>query len=247
VSYNEKHNDANGEDGRDGADDNRSWNCGVEGETDDPEILELRARQRRNFLATLLLSQGVPMLLHGDELGRSQGGNNNAYCQDNDVSWIDWRLDADEAELMNFTGALTAFRRKHPSFQRRRFFEGKPMRRTDALHDIAWFTPAGEEMTEQNWGDDFGRSVAVFLNGDAIADRDPRGERIYDDSFVMAFNAYHEPIGFTLPEEEYGTRWKVVVDTAAGAVEPRDGLELAAGEELNVTGRALTVLQRVAR
>ncbi|RYI98754.1 MAG: glycogen debranching enzyme, partial [Actinomycetales bacterium] len=152
VSYDEKHNEANGEDGRDGADDNRSWNHGVEGETDDPEILALRERQRRNFLATMLLSQGVPMLLHGDELGRTQGGNNNVYCQDNEVAWIDWSLAEDEADLLRFTAALTRLRRQHPVFRRRRFFSVRPVRRDGGLPDIAWFTPTAEEMTDQAWG-----------------------------------------------------------------------------------------------
>ena len=246
VSYDEKHNEANGEEGRDGADDNRSWNHGVEGETDDPEILALRERQRRNFLATMLLSQGVPMLLHGDELGRTQGGNNNVYCQDNEVAWIDWSLAEDEADLLRFTGALTRLRRRHPVFRRRRFFSGRPVRRDGGLPDIAWFTPTAEEMTDQSWGDDFGRSVAVFLNGDAIAERDERGERITDDSFLLAFNAYHEPIQFTLPDGEYGDTWRVVVDTAEGVVEPAGTEPLPAGQSLDVVGRSLVVLQRVA-
>ncbi|WP_229054585.1 glycogen debranching protein GlgX [Aeromicrobium sp. Leaf350] len=247
VSYDEKHNEANGEEGRDGADDNRSWNHGVEGETDDPAILALRERQRRNFLATMLLSQGVPMLLHGDELGRTQGGNNNVYCQDNEVAWIDWSLAGDEADLIRFTGALTRLRRRHPVFRRRRFFSGRPVQRSEKLPDIAWFTPSGEEMTDQSWGDDFGRSVAVFLNGEAIADRDPRGERITDDSFLLAFNAHHEPIQFTLPDGDYGAQWRVVVETAEGVVDPTGGQQLDAGATLDVEGRSLVVLQRVAR
>ncbi|WP_235497531.1 glycogen debranching protein GlgX, partial [Aeromicrobium sp. Leaf272] len=245
VSYEQKHNEANGEDGRDGADDNRSWNCGVEGPTDDPEILELRRRQRRNFLATMLLSQGVPMVLHGDELGRSQGGNNNVYCQDNEVAWVDWDLDEHEHSLLGFTSALAAFRTAHPVFRRRRFFQGKPIRKGDELRDIAWFTPAGEEMTEQNWDDGFGRSIAVFLNGRAIADRDERGERVVDDSFLMAFNAHHEGIEFTVPDGEYASTWAVVVDTASGTVtEPGDEL-VEGGATIELEGRSLVVLQRV--
>ncbi|MCW2823374.1 MAG: glgX [Aeromicrobium sp.] len=246
VSYNDKHNDANGEDGRDGADDNRSWNCGVEGPTDDAEILALRDCQRRNLLATLLLSQGVPMILHGDELGRTQGGNNNAYCQDNEVAWIDWERAESDHALTEFVGALTDFRRRHPAFRRRRFFEGKPIRKGDELGDIAWFTPAGEEMKEQNWDDAFGKSIVVFLNGDAIADRDARGERVVDDSFLMAFNAHHEDIEMTLPAEEYGSGWGVVVDSCAGTVEstPR-GDVLRAGGGFTLPARSLIVLQRV--
>jgi glycogen operon protein len=245
VSYNEKHNEANGEDGRDGADDNRSWNCGVEGPTDDPAVLELRGRQRRNLMATMLLSQGVPMVLHGDELGRTQDGNNNAYCQDNEIAWVEWDLAEDESELLDFTSALTAFRRRHPVFRRRRFFQGKPIRKADELRDIAWFTPSGEEMKEQNWDDAFGRSIAVFLNGDAIADRDVRGMRIVDDSFLLAFNAHDEDIEFTLPEGDYGKTWTVVVDTTTGAVEQPGGDMFESGAAVNVSARSLVVLQRV--
>jgi isoamylase len=246
VAYNEKHNEANGEDGRDGADDNRSWNCGVEGPTEDAEILELRDCQRRNLMATLLLSQGVPMILHGDELGRSQGGNNNAYCQDNEVAWIDWERAEDDHAMTHFVGALTRFRRRHPVFRRRRFFEGKPMRRGDELRDIAWFTPTGEEMEEQNWDDGFGKSVVVFLNGDAITDRDDRGERVVDDSFLMAFNAHHEDIELTLPSQDYGSGWGVVVDSCRGTVETTPmGDTIPAGEHFTLPARSLIVLQRV--
>jgi glycogen operon protein len=246
VSYNDKHNDANGEDGRDGAEDNRSWNCGVEGETDDPAVRELRHRQRRNLMATMLLSQGVPMVLHGDELGRSQGGNNNAYCQDNKIAWIDWDLNEDETELLEFTASLTAFRKRHPVFRRRRFFEGKPVRKADELRDIAWFTPSGDEMEEQNWDDDFGKSIAVFLNGDAIADRDVRGMRITDDSFLLAFNAHSEDIEFTLPGQDYGDSWTVAVDTSTGTVQQPGGAMVEHGGQVNVSARSLVVLQRVA-
>ncbi len=188
VSYNEKHNEANGEDGRDGEDHNRSWNCGVEGPTDDRDVLALRAQQRRNLMATMLLSQGVPMITNGDEFGRTQHGNNNAYCQDNEVSWIDWSLLDTHAELVDFTSALAAFRKAHPVLRRKRFFAGRPIRKDEELRDIAWFTPSGEEMTEQNWGDHFGKCVVVFLNGEGIPDLDARGMRVVDDSFLMAFN-----------------------------------------------------------
>jgi glycogen operon protein len=244
VSYNEKHNEANGEEGRDGADDNRSWNCGVEGPTDDPEVLALRDRQRRNLLATTLLSQGVPMLLHGDEFGRTQQGNNNAYCQDNEISWVDWSLAEQNKDLIEFTGALTAFRKQHPVLRRRRFFQGKPIRSGDELRDIAWFTPAGKEMTEQNWGDDFGRCVVVFLNGEGIPDLDQRGMRVVDDSFLLAFNAHHEDIEVTLPEG-YGPQWTVVVDTATGVVtQPELGQDILAGGKIQLVARSLVVLQR---
>ncbi|MBB5956777.1 glycogen operon protein [Saccharothrix tamanrassetensis] len=245
VSYNDKHNDANGEDGRDGADDNRSWNCGVEGPTDDPEVNELRARQRRNLLATLLLSQGVPMILHGDEIGRTQQGNNNAYCQDNELSWVDWTLIEKNKDLLDFTGALTEFRRKHPVLRRRRFFQGKPIRKGDELRDIAWFTPSGEEMTEQNWGDDFGRCVVVFLNGEGIPDLDQRGMRVLDDSFLLAFNAHHEDIEVTLPDAGYGPQWTTVIDTTTGVVRDADrGEPVPAGGTVTLTARSLVVLQR---
>ncbi|GAA3525354.1 glycogen operon protein GlgX homolog [Aeromicrobium flavum] len=245
VTYNDKHNDANGEDGRDGADDNRSWNCGVEGPTDDPEVLELRRRQRRNLMATLLLSQGVPMILHGDELGRSQYGNNNVYCQDNEVSWVDWDSRAEERALLEFTAALTAFRKRHPVFRRRRFFEGKPVRKTDGLRDIAWFTPAGDEMEEKHWDDDLGKSIAVFLNGNAIADRDARGVRVRGNSFLLAFNAHSEPVDFILPGDDYGSDWRVVVDSSTGAVEQPGAETFGAGATLTVPDRSLVVLERV--
>ena len=247
VSYNEKHNEENGEDSRDGADDNRSWNCGVEGPTDDPEIIELRDCQRRNLMATLLLSQGVPMILHGDELGRTQGGNNNAYCQDNEVAWVDWKSGEDDHAMTHFTGALAAFRAQHPVFRRRRFFEGKPIRKGDELRDIAWFTPAGEEMQEQNWDDGFGKSIVVFLNGDAIADRDSRGERVVDDSFLMAFNAHHEDIEMTVPSSDYGPGWGLVVDSCAGTVASTPMNDIVpAGGTFTIPARSVVVLQRVA-
>ncbi len=245
VSYNEKHNEANGEEGRDGADDNRSWNCGVEGPTDDPEVLELRGRQSRNLLATMLLSQGVPMLLHGDELGRTQGGNNNVYCQDNEIAWVDWELAQTNEDLVEFTRTLIKFRRRHPVFRRRRFFQGKPIRSGDELRDIAWFTPSGEEMKAQNWDDDFGKSIVVFLNGDAIADLDARGMRVVDDSFLMAFNAHFEDIDLTLPDGPYGKAWSVVVDTSSGLVRTKPGETLEAGSTTPLPARSLVVLQRV--
>ena len=246
VSYEQKHNEANGEDGRDGADDNRSWNGGVEGPTDDPGVIALRACQRRNLLTTLLLSQGVPMILHGDELGRTQGGNNNAYCQDNEISWVDWSLAEKDTSLVGFVGDLTAFRRSHPVFRRRRFFEGKPIRKGDELRDIAWFTPAGVEMTEQNWEDDFGRAIVAFLNGDAITDRDARGERVVDDSFLMAFNAHHEDIELTLPGADYGDGWQVVVDSCAGLVEAEPSGEVVPAEgSFTLSARSVAVLRRV--
>jgi isoamylase len=260
VSYNDKHNDANGEGGNDGESHNRSWNCGVEGPTDDAAVLDLRARQQRNIIATMLLSQGVPMLLHGDELGRTQNGNNNVYCQDNATSWVDWSLLGKNAQLVHFTAGMVALRNGHPVFRRRRFFEGRPIgpgrRRPGALADIAWFTPSGEEMTEQDWDSGFGKCITVFLNGDAIADVDARGERVVDDSFVVALNAHYEDIDVALPGPEYGTEWAVVVDTEAGevimlsttpGVVAADPERVGAGSTRRVAARSLVVFQRTAR
>jgi len=248
VSYNEKHNAANGEDNKDGADDNRSWNCGAEGDTDDPAINDLRTRQRRNLLVTLLLSQGVPMLLHGDELGRTQRGNNNAYCQDNEISWVDWST-ADH-RMTAFTAALTEFRKAHPVFRRRRFFAGTPISKDDELGDIAWFTPSGAKMIEQNWDDGFGKAIMVFLNGAGIPDLDQRGMPVVDDSFLMAFNAHYEDIDMTLPDADYGDDWRIVVDTTTGVVvgETYNTTEaeiVPAGGSIKVTARSLMVLQRI--
>ena len=218
VSYNHKHNEANGEDNRDGADDNRSWNCGAEGPTDDPQINELRARQRRNFISTLLLSQGVPMLLGGDEFGRTQGGNNNAYCQDNEISWVDWHRAEQFGDLAAFTAAVSEFRRAHPVFRRRRFFSGRAAPEGDKLRDIVWFSATGTEMTDEDWGAQVGRSVMMFLNGHGIPDLDARGEPVIDSSFLLGFNAAPEDVTMVLPGKAYGERWAVVLDTAAGEV-----------------------------
>jgi isoamylase len=244
VSYNEKHNEANGEDNNDGESHNRSWNCGTEGPTDDPQINDLRARQQRNFIATLFLSQGVPMLCHGDELGRTQQGNNNGFCQDNELTWIHWS-DADEG-LIAFTREVAALRREHPTFRRRRFFDGRPVRGKDRneLPDIAWLQPDGSLMAEEDWDSGFGRSVAVFLNGAGISGTDDRGERITDDSFLLCFSAHDEDIDFTLPGDVGGSEWQVVLDTALSAVEP--GEPIKAGDSLTVQPRTLVALRRVA-
>ncbi|MCM2387038.1 glycogen debranching protein GlgX [Streptomyces albipurpureus] len=252
VSYDEKHNAENGESNRDGENDNRSWNCGVEGESEDPEVLELRERQMRNFIATLMLSQGVPMLSHGDEFGRTQGGNNNAYCQDNEISWVPWPKpgsdDADgEGSLLAFTRAMVWLRRDHPVFRRRRFFQGRPVEGThDELTDIAWFTPEGEEMTQRDWQSRNARALSVFLNGHAISEPGPRGERIRDDSFLLMFNASAAELDFAVPVN-HGARWRIVVDTArAEGVLPSGGAEVAAGERVPLVGRSLVVLRRPA-
>jgi glycogen operon protein len=241
VSYDQKHNEANGEENRDGESHNRSWNCGVEGPTDDPQVLALRARQQRNFLATLLLSQGIPMLLAGDELGRTQGGNNNAYCQDGELSWLDW--EAADAPLLSFAKSLIQLRAAEPVFRRRRWFQGRPIH-GEGLTDIAWLRPDATEMRDEDWNNGFARSLAVFLNGEAIATPGPRGERIRGASFLLLFNGHHEPLAFRIPGEAFGRRWQKLVDTAAGTAEP-GGEELLAGAELKLEGRALAVLRRL--
>ena len=247
VSYNEKHNEANGEDGNDGESHNRSWNCGAEGETDDPEINALRARQQRNFLLSLMLSQGVPMVLHGDELGRSQGGNNNVYCQDNEISWVDWDLEPWQEELLAFTRRAVALRREHPVFRRRRFFAGVS-RDEGTPADIAWFAPDGRTMGPDDWANHEARSMLVFLNGEAIPEPDQRGERVVGDSFLVAFNGHYEPLTFTLPEEVYGDGWLVALDTSddtAGSVSIfDDATTLLPGLELQVAERSIVVLRR---
>jgi glycogen operon protein len=232
VSYDGKHNEANGEDNRDGTDDNRSWNCGAEGPTEDPAVQALRARQQRNFLVTLFCSQGVPMLLAGDETSRTQGGNNNAYCQDNEVSWLDWSRAAGDRDLLAFTERLARLRRRHPVFRRRRFF--KP-------GDIQWLTPAGAEMTESDWQAGYAKSVAVLLDGTAISEPDPRGDPVTDSKFLLLFNAGAEPITFTLPEPKRGDEWEVVIDTTFPRGVPPT-TDLLPKAKVEVIGRATIVL-----
>jgi isoamylase len=239
VSYDRKHNEANGAENRDGTDDNRSWNCGTEGPTDDPAITELRARQVRNFLVTLFCSQGVPMLLAGDEIGRTQVGNNNAYCQDNETSWVDWDAAGKHADLLDFTCSLIALRRDHPVFRRRRFFSGTAPGST-GLRDIAWLTPAGAEMTVTDWGSD-ARALGVLLNGDAITEPGPHGEAIVDQNFLLLFNAADQPVTFTLPGAGPVGAWQVVVDTESPAPAASDRRETAS--QLTVAGRAVVVLR----
>ncbi len=242
VSYNHKHNEANGEDNRDGENHNRSWNCGEEGETDDPEILELRYRQRRNLLTTLFLSQGVPMLLGGDELGRTQQGNNNAYCQDNETSWFNWQLRPDGKDLLEFTRQLIAFRKANPVFQHRHWFQGREIHGS-GVQDIAWFDPEGKEMTEEQWHGASIEAIAIFLNGDELPSYDSQGQRVQSESFLLCFNSHYEPLEFTLPEALASWSWQVVIDTQhphfidAGAV--FTGKDLIA-----VRDRSLVVLRR---
>jgi glycogen operon protein len=252
VSYNTKHNEANGEGGRDGTDDNRSWNCGAEGPADDPGILALRERQACNFLATLLLSQGVPMLTAGDETGRSQRGNNNAYCQDDEISWVHWPpaettqgvlMPGTAAVLLDFTQRLIQLRRDHPALRRRRYLQGRPVRGADdQLGDIAWFTPGGEEMTEQDWDAGFAQSLTVFLNGGAITEADRRGKPIRDDSFLLLFNASPRELEFIIPPARYRESWETVLDTARPAERFEDMAK--AGELIPVRDRSLQVLRR---
>ncbi|OAR22728.1 glycogen debranching enzyme GlgX [Streptomyces sp. ERV7] len=249
VSYNQKHNEANKEGNRDGESHNRSWNCGVEGDTEDTGVSELRERQMRNFIATLMLSQGVPMLSHGDEFARTQHGNNNAYCQDSELSWVRWPDPGGDPEgtLLAFTRTMVWLRRDHPVFRRRRFFHGRPVEGThDELSDIAWFTPEGEEMTQQDWQAASAKALTVFLNGNAISEPGPRGERIADDSFLLMFNASAETIDFLVPVN-HGRQWQVVVDTGRReGVPPGEGAKVSAGERVTLVGRSLTVLRRPA-
>jgi isoamylase len=244
VSYNEKHNQANGEENRDGESHNRSWNCGAEGDTKDAAINNLREQQKRNFIATLLLSQGVPMLNAGDELGRTQQGNNNGYCQDNEISWFDWtRVDDD---LLEFTRALMKLRRDHPIFRRRRWFQGRAIHGGD-VKDLAWFKPDGAEMSDDDWNVGFAKSLGVFLNGGSIARTDFRGDPITDDSFYVIFNAHHESMEFTLPPAKFAERWMRVFDTSTGDLPElrrargREGLP--ASGKLTVAPRALMLLR----
>jgi isoamylase len=251
VSYDHKHNEANGEDGRDGTDDNRSWNCGTEGATADPAITALRRRQVRNFLTTLFLSQGIPMLLSGDEMNRTQQGNNNAYCQDNEISWVHWpdaATDQDEADqdeaLFEFTRQVIALRRDHPAFRRRQYFQGRSIRGgKDAPGDIAWFTLAGEEMTEDDWEAGFAKSLTVFLNGEAISEPDQRGERVRDDSFLLLFNASEQDLEFTVPAARYGQAWEKELDTAARE-EPGTAAAAKPGDLIEVRNHSVQVLRR---
>ncbi|WP_226345008.1 glycogen debranching protein GlgX [Agilicoccus flavus] len=244
VSYNEKHNDANGEGGNDGESHNRSWNCGAEGVTDDPDIRALRIRQIRNFLTTLLVSQGVPMIAHGDELGRSQGGNNNVYCQDNEISWIDWNLTKEQRQLLDFAGHIVALRKDHPVLRRRRFFAGSADHGGESpLGDILWLGVDGREMRDEDWSTGYARTLSVFLNGKGIQEPGPLGQRVTDDDLILMFNAHSEPVDFAIPKIVDDVQWRVAVDTdtatgRAGAdTEPHES-----GSVLTVAGRSVIVL-----
>jgi glycogen operon protein len=246
VTYNDKRNDANGEGGKDGESHNRSWNCGVEGETDDVAVNTLRRQQQRNFLTTLLLSQGVPMIAHGDEVGRTQSGNNNAYCQDNELAWIDWKLAQDESPLLAFTSAVVALRKEHAVFRRRRFFAGDAAHGgMSSLGDIEWFSSDGTEMDEEDWRNGYARTLMVFLNGQAIPEPDPHGQRIVDSDFLLLFNAHSDPVDFVLPPAPYGDTWQIRLDTAVAEPTRADPLGWLAATTHAVTGRSVIVLESV--
>ncbi|MDA0737965.1 MAG: glycogen debranching protein GlgX [Nitrospirae bacterium] len=240
VSYDHKHNDANGEKNQDGTNDNLSWNCGVEGPTDESKINELREKQKRNFLATLLLSQGVPMISGGDELGRTQHGNNNAYCQDNEVSWFDWNLTKSNQQLLEFTKQLIQLKKKHPVFQRRRFFQGRKIAGSE-VKDISWFHADGKEMMDEEWDMGF-RSLGLRLSGDAMEEFDAKGCAIFDDTFLLLLNAHHEAVPFTLPAHKKGVRWVSIFDTSEAVRTKRSPL-FRGGEEYVLGERTCALLR----
>jgi isoamylase len=239
VSYNEKHNEANGEDNNDGESHNRSWNCGVEGPTDDENINELREKQKRNFLTTLFLSQGVPMLVAGDEMSRTQKGNNNSYCQDNEISWINW--ETMDKDLMQFTRKLIKLRKEHAAFSRKNWFNGE-VETKSGVADIAWFLPDGSEMSEDNWNHDFAKSVAIFLNGLGLHSVNAEGNKVIDDSFYVIFNAHDEPLSYKLPANEYAKDWELLIDTHKNPNEKVKG-KFKAKDTIQVEGRSVVLLQ----
>jgi isoamylase len=240
VSYNEKHNQANGEDNRDGNNDNRSWNCGVEGPTEDPSIQALRVQQKRNLLATLLLSQGVPMLCAGDEIGRTQMGNNNGYCQDNPISWLNWNLQPQDRDLLAFAQRIINLRKRHPVFRRRRFFQGRPIKGA-SVKDVLWLNPGGNEMNEDEWRDPSLHCLGMFLSGQGLDETDERGRKLGDENFLVLFNAHHEDVGFTLPAFRPGARWSAWMDTSReGGLRPVEPYDAGSGYPLEA--RSMVVL-----
>jgi len=243
VSYNEKHNEANGDENKDGANENLSWNCGAEGATDDSNVNELRERQKRNFMATLLLSQGVPMLCGGDELGRTQNGNNNTYCQDNELIWYNWELDKRREALFSFVKRLIQVRREHPALRRRKFFQGRPIRGTD-IKDIMWLRPDGQEMTEEDWNASWGRCIGMLLGGEALNEVDENSEPVIDDTLLIAFNSHIEPVQFLIPRSGEVIRWEVLINTnfpdLATAYPMING-----GKSIEVSGRSAVALRQL--
>ena len=243
VSYNEKHNEANGEGNNDGDNNNNSWNCGAEGPTDDPEISELRVRQRRNFLATLFLSQGVPMLCGGDEWGRTQSGNNNAYCQDNELNWFSWQRDDKQKQLLDFTKKLVQLRHDHPVFRRPKFFQGRRIRGSE-IKDVMWFNPGGNQMSDEEWASPFVRCLGMLLSGDTIDVLNFEGEAIRDETFLFMINAHYEPIPFVLPGQE-NLEWELVLDTNRDDAFPKEPKRFASGDDVDVGGRATCLLRLI--
>jgi glycogen operon protein len=240
VSYNHKHNEANGEGNRDGDSHNNSWNCGAEGPTKDPKIIELRERQKRNFLATLILSQGVPMIVAGDEIGRTQRGNNNAYCQDNEISWLDWKMDDRRRSLLEYTQRLTDLFHEHPTLRRRKFFQGEPILGSE-VKDITWFRPDGEEMTPADWAFSETRVLGLLLPGDTINEVDDRGNPILDDTFLMLLNAFHDTLPFTLPYHNPDQRWTPILDTRYAKGKPEKEHFYEEGDEYQLLGRSFAM------
>jgi len=246
VSYNEKHNEANGENNADGANDNNSWNMGAEGATDDPEINRRRERQKRNFMATLLLSQGVPMICGGDEICRTQNGNNNAYCQDNDLAWFHWDLDPSRMRQLEFTRKLIRLRRKHPNLRRSKFYQDRSIRRSDE-RDIMWLRPDGQEMSEEEWGKGWVRCLGLMLNGDTLGQVDENGERVVDETYLILMNCHHESIDFYLPAPPNDHEWEIVIDTNQ-EIDPDESTEPAhmkAGQPLKVADLSLVLLREL--
>jgi glycogen operon protein len=240
VSYNDKHNEANGEENRDGTTNNRSWNCGVEGPTDDKNIQALRAKQKRNMLTTLLISQGVPMIYAGDAMGHSQNGNNNAYCQDNDLSWLKWELTAEDRDLFAFVQRMINLRKRHPVFRRRHFFQGRPIK-GETVKDVLWLNFKGQEMNEEEWRDPSVHCLGMFLSGQGLNETDERGRKRSDENFLLLLNAYHLDIEFTLPEFRPGGRWSAWMDTSReGGLRPVDSYD--AGAIYPVQARSMVVL-----
>jgi glycogen operon protein len=239
VSYNHKHNEANGEENRDGTDDNVSWNCGTEGPTDDPEIKALREKQKRNLMATLLFSQGAPMISGGDEIGRTQQGNNNAYCQDNEISWYQWELTKEQKDFFQFTKKVIQFLKANPVLRRRKFFQGRHIRGSE-IKDISWFGPTGREMNDEEWNAGFVRCLGMRLAGDAMGEVDKKGNPIFGETLLILLNAHHESIPFVLPAHKKGTRWSLRLDTTFEDLHDMGGMARG-GRTYSLQGRSLAV------